>query len=455
MNTKGYLLLPVFLLIAACAGVPGTSRPAAPPPTVTLPGAPPAVNTTPTAAAPGTAMPAVPSPTSDLLSTPAGERVVVLIDSAGQIQLYSMNRRAVVPITREGGAVDLALSPEGDAVLYRREEGRGVYELWLAPVDGSGERPLVTADRLQVLDPEAFGVSVWRYEWLPDASGFIFNTQEVFEDSPGLRLYEDLHRFIFDADGFDTLLAAGTGGGKFAVSPDGLQVAFSRANSVNLVGVDGEGLVSDLVAFPQILTYSEYLYYPEMVWEPDSTSFWVVVPPSDPLQIPVLPTMVYRVSAPGSTERVAILPDAAFFGEEVRLSADFTMAVYTRMQGSLDGDLRELVIARFDGSEPQILSSASGGSYETAWAPAAPELLIAGPDEGLYRARVVSADVRMEEIGRAQGYEGLRWLGETGYLVWALEDGGWSLLYGELEGTVVRIAEGQTVPGSLDAGIFY
>lgn len=454
MKIKGYLLLPVFLLIAACAGAPGAARPAAPP-AVTVPGPPPG------GAAPlptielGTAQPAAPTPTEQLQSTPGRDRLVVWIDSGGDIQLFMSSRRAAVPITREGGAVDLALSPKGDAVLYRREAGRGVYELWLAPVDGSGERPLVTADGLDALDPMAFGVSVWRYEWLPDLSGFIFNTQEVFEDSPGLRLYEDLHRFKFDAAGFETLLPAGTGGGKFAVSPDGLQVAFSRANSVNLVGVDGEGLVSELVAFPQILTYSEYLYYPELIWEPDSKAFWVVVPPSDPLQIPVLPTMVYRVSAPGSSERVAILPDAAFFGEEVSLSADFSMAIYTRIQGPLDGDLRELVLARFDGSEPQILSSTSSGSYTFAWSPGAPELLVAGPDEGLYRARVVSADVRMEEIGRAQGYEALRWIGDDGYLVWALEDGGWSLLYGELQGEVVRIAEGQTAPGSVDAGIFY
>ena len=83
------------------------------------------------------------------------------------------------------------------------------------------------------------------------------------------------------------------------------------------------------------------------------------------------------------------------------------------------------------------------------------ELLITHGMEGLVLAKAIAGDVRMDALGRATRYTGLQWLDENRYLVWERADQGWDLLYGELRGGVMRIAEGLEAPTAVDGRIVY
>jgi len=154
----------------------------------------------------------------------------------------------------------------------------------------------------------------------------VFNTRLVF-DGPGLILQNNLHQVDASTGAYTALLAPDSGG-DFYFSPDGSQIALLKPDSLAIVNSDGSSRRESLT-FPVILTYSEYQYYPEAVWLPDSSAVRVVVPPEDVLGDPAAPTHLYQLPVDGSSSTtLKTMVTQPFFTNPPRLAGDGSRLAY-------------------------------------------------------------------------------------------------------------------------------
>jgi Tol biopolymer transport system component len=262
-----------------------------------------------------------------------------------------------------------------------------------------------------------------------------------------LILYDDLRAIHADTRALTVILPPGEGG-NFAPSPDGRRIAFSTPGSLNLVNADGSGLRRDLVVFPQVVTYSEYQFYPHPFWHADSRSLAVIIPPSDPLGIPVRPTLIWRVTAEGAAEMAGQVADAVFFGGLLTLSADLGLVAYTRTAGAAEANRQELVVAGLDGSAPQVVAAGGAGSFQGVWSPLGRDLLFSGDfAPGLSLAQAGGSAVSV--ISDRQVAPGFRWAGAGRVVFWEREGGIWRLVLAAAGGPPEALAESDQ-PGAFD-----
>ena len=143
---------------------------------------------------------------------------------------------------------------------------------------------------------------IGNFGWVPGEHTLAYNTIPLYE-GPGSFHNNDLR--LVDADtGTQTLLFEPGLGGRFTYSPDGNQIAIVTPESLSITNADGSNR-RDILTFPAIYTYSEWNYYPQPVWAPDSGHLRVTVPPQDPLTNPLAPTLVWHIPADGSMPHMA------------------------------------------------------------------------------------------------------------------------------------------------------
>jgi Tol biopolymer transport system component len=240
-------------------------------------------------------------------------------------------------------------------------------ELWVIGTDGSGERRLVSVDNLSAIDPQAMAVVPATFEWIPGTHLLAFNTRQVVE-GPGSIMYEDLHLANADSGQIQTLLAPGHGG-QFFPAPDGRQIAVTSPNSLSLVNVDGTNLRQDVLDYAPITTYSEYRYYAQPVWQANSSSLLIAIPPQDPLAIPLPPTSLWQVPIDGTkAKQIGKIATGPFFGMDVFYSPDRSHILFLDSSGNPDENLKALHIARQDGSQDAVYTTATALTIH-GWAP--------------------------------------------------------------------------------------
>ncbi len=441
-NCRKFILIALFIAMAVgCTR--GGFRPGDGTPTGAV--VAPTATSGPDSPVSATAVPtSLPVPVETLASTeraPVSETMVVYAGDDGNLYLYSNRRMAVTRLTSGGGAVDVRVSPDGAYAAYLRDVGEVANEIWLAPTDASGERLLLSAAELSALDPSAFAVAPYLFEWAADSQSILFNTRKALEEGPGLVLFEDLRRIDIGTGAMTTVLPAGSAGGVFALSPDGSKVAFTKATGVHLVHADGTGLMVDITTFPSVITYSEYIYYPAPVWHPDSTAFVIAVPPADPLAIPPGPTDVFIISSGGALTAAGSLDGAEFFGAEAGISKDLQNAAYFRRLGALEENRTELVISDVSGAAPVVVASGEVGAFRFAWSMTGHELLFSQQDAGLFLAQVSGADWMVTELASGVQFETLNWLDDRTFIAWMYQGSGWRLVLGDTGGTMRMISE--------------
>lgn len=272
------------------------------------------------------------------------ERNIWLWTPAGRTQLTSST-----------DVYDLRLSPDGALVVFTRRVGDYQAELWLSETRGGEARRLVGADAFDAIaegvrDANTVAVNPYQFEWVPGSHRVAFNSVQFFE-GPGFSLLNDLQ--IVDADSFErwTLLNPGSGG-EFNYSPDGSQVAIVTPTEINLMDANA-GNWRLVLPYEQVATYSEYRYYAQPVWSPDSKFLRLALPPTDPLD-EGLPTELWILPADGNAaEKVGELWPLPFFDTPVAYSPNLESLIYLIQSGAPADNRRELRIARADGSQEQ------------------------------------------------------------------------------------------------------
>lgn len=321
-------------------------------------------------------------------------------------------------LTTLGDVQDLALSQDGCRIAYTRSVPNPRYdaaaefpapetmnELWVVSSDGSNNRALADTAYFAAI-PVANAsdmVSAHRFEFQPGTRMLAFSTQ-LLHPGVGLTLRNDLTLVNADSGLIQPLLGENQAGGLFAFSPDGLQLALSTPTNVHIINVDGSNLRRNLITYPSVITYSEYLYSPPVAWAQDGSSLMVAVPPADALAGGTPETSLWWIPLDGTPAFEAGSIQAAFFiFGEVAFSPDASRIAYLRPLGEAGGPDNELVIALSDGSNESPALGAEQICF-LAWSPDNSNYLYTYQDGTARLALASAVDSRSSAISLPAGF---------------------------------------------------
>ncbi|HSS95959.1 MAG TPA: hypothetical protein VLK33_02955 [Terriglobales bacterium] len=290
-------------------------------------------------------------------------------------------------LTNTGDVEHVNISDDGCRIAYNRLVPNPLFEpnqdfpmqervdeLWVMNSDGSNAHALADTQYFlaQPVTQEDTMVSLYEFDWQPGTYTLVFDTYLV-HPGVGQALNNDLYTVSADGGEPTVLLGKNQGGGKFAISPDGQQIAFSTPTNVNVVNFDGSNLRTNLITFPMVITYSEYALSPEVHWAPDSDSLMVAVPPEDGLLAPqngVYPeTTLYYIPLDGSPSfEAGAVQVHPFSFTQFFFSPDNGRIAYLRQIGDPQNNQDELVIALSNGSNELPAISAPQVLFQ-AWSP--------------------------------------------------------------------------------------
>lgn len=313
----------LFLILATLAcSLPGGSPTAAPadptPDVATLV----AENLTAVAVATGSGpAPAADTPTPE----PVRTNLAVVYARAGNIILWREGLTAQT-LTTTGQDDQPRISDDGQVIAFLRNG-----ELYSVRADSTGERPLVTRAYLSgFLTPDMLEVRIMSFDFIPGGHDIFFELYGETEGYPAP--LGDLQRVNADTGSPAVVLAPGSGGGKWTFSPDGQWFSLSQGAQIRLLRRDGS---DDRVVFKFqfVSTYSEWTYFPQVVWRDDSAGFYTVIPASTILENPTEPSRYYYIPLAGEPARLAEFIAGPVWVSFPFISPDGVQVAYVRESG--------------------------------------------------------------------------------------------------------------------------
>lgn len=220
------------------------------------------------------------------------------------------------------------ISNDGQMVAFLRNG-----ELYSVGADGSGERPLVNRAYLDSFRTAGMlEVRVRQFDFVPGSHEVFFSLYAETEGYP--MPLGDLQRVNADGGAPSIVLAAGQGEGQWTFSPDGRWFALAQGNQIRVLNRDGSG---DRVVFTfeSVSTYSEWTYFPQVVWREDSAGFYTVIPASAALESPSQPTRYYYVPlTEGSPAQLAEFVAVPVWESFALMAPNGLSVAYVRPDGS-------------------------------------------------------------------------------------------------------------------------
>jgi hypothetical protein len=378
----------------------------------------------PSAEAP-TAVPeatATPAPTPEEPFGPSAELRVVYTD-AGNVWLISGETPAV-QLTSSGQAYRVLISSDGERIVYlQRPPNQSLpSDVRVVHADGTHDASLMSPEQWDSLYPlQGFDHNdVSQIAFIPGTHRLLMNTKAV-ANAPGLFKYNDVLELNTDTGELTTVFEPGVGGG-FSISPDGSHMALVQPEAVSLAAVDGSDLHANVITYPAVTTYSEYQYYAQPIWRPDSTGFGVAIPSPDPLAARTSGT-IWSVSSPdGTATQLGQIGGDFFFiqtGAAPSLSPDQEWVAFLR-PGAASSSPPNLVMAHPDGS---ALGNYDQGQIRwEGWSPNA--VRFAYGSGGPFEVYIGVPEAPRLQIG--QGTD-LRWLNDDQFLYLQGSTGNWQL----------------------------
>ncbi len=380
---------------------------------------------------------------TEVAATPTAASPAAVIAYAKDGVVYLWSAGTSRPLTSPGSAVfNVLLSDDGSRVAYTRQVDDLRQEIWAVPTDGMDGTLLMSSADFAAIDMEALAVLPNQIGWVPGSHILAFNTHQVFE-GPGISPYDDLH--LIDVDTFErrTPFLAGEGG-DFYFSPDGAQVAFSTPTRVDLVNLDGSNRRSAALSFEMVLTFSEYMLYPPLVWAADSSSVWAAIPPHDAMAVPAQPTTVWSIPADGSPAvKTSEFNVAPLLGFELPISPDTQRVAYLAEIGAAPDTQLELHLRTLDGSTDETIHAAPFMDF-LSWSPDGRQYAVnVGNEQALYIGTVGGGFAPAP--GAPLGVSSLEWLDAEQYVYLQTGASGSSLAAGMLDSApqvIDTLAEG-------------
>lgn len=325
-----------------------------------------------------------------------------------------------------GGSDRVLLSSDGALIAYVHNDFESdAVELHVVNTDGSGGRVVLDQADFDSLYPleEARHFRPRQIAFLPGTHRLLFNTQATFE-GPGLVKNDDVLSIDLDTETLERLLPTGSGG-DFYPSPDGTTLAIIQTTNIGSSDSDGLNLHSELLTFPSVMTYSEYSFYPEPVWSPDSSYFAIVIPSEFPLS-PDPTSAVWILSTDGRPPiQTAVIEGQSFFPQAFGapvIAPDLSKIAF--MRAGSEQNAGHLVIAGEDGSGEIIYTSEN--LRWVGWS----------PDSSAFVYSVGPMDLKLGKIGEPPQPLGngmqFRWINSEDYLYLSGSRSDWTLMMGSI-----------------------
>ncbi len=351
-------------------------------------------------------------------------------------------------LTSSGGADQVLISSDGMKVAFIRHVPiDGQAEIRSVNIDGSGEIALLSPAQFDSLYPlgDFLHHDLSSIAFVPGTHNLMLNTRAISE-GPGLIKHDDL--LLLDADtGILTTLFSPGSGGDFLLSPDGSQAAIITPNGISLINRDGTNLRPNLVTYPPVITYSEFQYYAQPVWAPDSGALGVAIPSPDPF-VPTTTGTIWRIPADGgSPMNMGTISGGFYFSQppgSCLLSYNLNRVAFLRDTAMTN--IHDLYLANANGSGETLY--ATGDIQWVGWSPdnthfiysfSSPMSLHLGVDGGA-----------PTPIGSCSQLE---WIDNTQFLCLSGSYGAWTLMRGEISVGLIPIVSpaGNFVSFDLDA----
>ncbi len=323
-----------------------------------------------------------------------------------------------------GHADRVLLSSDGELVAYVHNDFEGdVFELRVVNKDGSGDRLILDQADFDSLYPleQARHFLPNQMTFLSESHRLLFNTQATFEGS-GLIKNDDGLSIDMDTESLERLLAPGSGGDLYP-SPDGSKFAIIQAASIGFSDSDGSILHPEVLTFSAVLTYSEYSYYPEPVWSPDSSHLSIVIPSQDPLA-PDPTSTVWILSVDGRPPiQTALIDGQSFFPQAFGapvIAPDLSKVAF--MRSGNEQNEEHLVFVDEDGGNEIVY--ATGNLRWVGWSPDSSAFVYSeGPMDLVFG--VIGEPP--QPLGNGMQF---RWIDGNNYLFLTGSRGDWTLMKG-------------------------
>ena len=239
----------------------------------------------------------LPEPASTPSPEPARANLNVVYARGGNLVLWRESASALA-LTLSGQDQSPIISDDGQVIAFLRHG-----ELFAIRADGTGERLLVSQSYMDSFrSGDMLSVRLSEFDFAPGSHDIYFSLLGETGSFPAP--LNDLQRVNADSAEIAVILAAGSGGGNWTFSPDCQWLALAQANQIRVMRPNG---TEDRVVFKfkLVSTYSEWFYFPQVVWRNDSAGFYTVIPASAALENPSEPTRYYYVPLTGEAAKLA------------------------------------------------------------------------------------------------------------------------------------------------------
>ncbi len=377
----------------------------------------------PTEAAPP---PTAPAPTAiPTLEEPFGPppALRVVYTDSGNVWLIDGDSPAV-QLTSSGQAYQVLISSDGERIVYLRQPPNQAVpsEIRVVHSDGSADTGLISPQQWDALYPlgDFDHNNVSQIAFIPGTHRLLMNTR-AFGNFPGLFKYNDLLQLNVDTGELDTIFAPDAGG-DFTLSPDGTHAVIVQPQSVSLAAVDGSDLHSNVITYTAVTTYSEYQYYAQPVWRPDSSDFGIAIPSDDPLAARTSGT-IWSVSSPdGAATQLGQIGGDFFFiqsGAAPSLSPNLDWVGFLR-PGASSSSPPNLIMAHPDGSA--LATYDQGQVRWEGWSPNA--VRFAYGSGGPFQLHIGVPEAPALQMGEGTD---LKWLNDDQFFYLEGATGNWTL----------------------------
>jgi hypothetical protein len=173
------------------------------------------------------------------------------------------------------------MSADGQVIVFTRHswvgdvlEGYEQHSLWAVDRSGANARELVSAESLrQRLNAgERDSTNISQMEWIPGTHRMLFSGWKYIVQAEGESHAVPEGLNLIDVDSAtDVVLIPAENYLRFAVSPDGQQVALMSFTGLSFMNVDGSNVRTDVLTYPQIGQAGPL--FPTGVWTQDSRAF--------------------------------------------------------------------------------------------------------------------------------------------------------------------------------------
>jgi len=284
-----------------------------------------------------------------------------------------------------GGVIRPYIAPDGQHVVFTRGPQGAPETLWVVDSLGTAEQQLVGPGDLRAY--RGGEILIGDVGWL-DESVIYFNTLRQTQTS--LEAQDDLYRANIRTREV-ALILPGTEGGAFAISPDKAHIAVvypgrygrqdARIRLIDPLAFENHSLLF----FTGVSTGSEYKFYPQIFWEPDSSALRLAIPDADLVydDVNAPPTMLWRIDVNGERDSLGAVP-ASFFGLP-QWSTSGQVLTYLQRVGSGSSNDFQLMVADGSGGNPVVYASGQAGTIQPPqWIPGTERFAFAQGNPGEY-----------------------------------------------------------------------